>query len=165
MTPIDASRGQAGDALNDLIGLASRETIERQHARAATAARPPAVRYTRERACLVGLGLSAPILLIVLVTNVLGISLVEMMTPSPRPEVARQQAQETLEAVVREIESFHHDYSELPEVLAEVGVPPRGAWAYLKKPDGRYQVVGQMYGQIVTFDSPPRKPVLDEPHQ
>jgi hypothetical protein len=90
MTQIDATRGETRDALNDLIGLASRETIERQHARAAIAAQPPAVRFTRQRAYLVGLGLSVPMLLIVLVTNVLGISLVDMMTPSPTPEVARQ---------------------------------------------------------------------------
>jgi hypothetical protein len=166
MIQIDASRGQTHDVLKDLISLASRETIERDQARAAIAALPPArARFTRERACLVGLGLSVPILLIVLVTNVLGLSLMDLITPAPTPEVARQQAQETLEAVVTEIESFHHDYSELPDVLAEVGVPPRGAWAYLKKPDGRYQVVGQMYGQIVTFDSPPRKLELDAPHQ
>jgi hypothetical protein len=163
MTQIDATRER--DALKDLIGLASRETIERDKARAAVAALPPArARFTRERVCLAGLGLSVPILLIVLVTNVLGMSLMDMITPAPPPEEARQQAQDTLEAVVGEIESFNHDYSELPDVLAEVGVPPRGAWAYLKKSDGRYQVVGQMYGQIVTFDSPPRKPVLDEHH-
>ena len=162
MTQLDSTRGETRDALNDLIGLASRETIERDKARAATAALPPArARFTRERACLVGIGLSVPILLIVLAINVLGISLVEMMTPSPRPEVARQQAQETLDSVVREIESFHHDYSELPSVLAEVGVPSRGTWAYLKKAGERYQVVGQMYGQVVTFDSPPRKAVLE----
>ena len=161
MTQLDSNREVTRDALIDLIGLASRETIERQHARAAVAALPPAVRFTRERACLVGIGLSVPILLIVLVTNVLGISLVEMMTPSPRPEVARQQAQETLDSVVAEIESFHHDYSELPSVLAEVGVPSRGTWAYLQKAGGRYQVVGQLYGQVVTFDSPPRKVVLE----
>lgn len=166
MAHIDASRGETRDALNDLIGLASRETIERDKARAAIAALPPArARVTRKRACLVGLGLSAPILLMVLTTNVLGISLMDLITPAPAPAVARQQAQETLEAVVKEIESFHHDYLELPDVLAEVGVPPRGAWAYLKKPDGRYQVVGQMYGQIVTFDSPPRKLEFDAPHQ
>ena len=153
MPQLDATRGQTRDALNDLIGLASRETVERQHARAAVAALPPAVRVTRERACLLGLGLSVPILLIVLATNVLGLSVVEMLTPSPTPEVARQQAQETLDSVVREIESFHDDYSELPSVLAEVGVPPRGTWAYLRKAGGRYQVVGQMYGQVVTFDS------------
>jgi hypothetical protein len=162
MPQLDATRGQTRDALNDLIGLASRETVERQHARAALAALPPAKRFTRERACLVGLALSVPILLIVLVTNVLGISVIDMMTPSPRPEVARQQARETLDSVVREIESFHHDYRELPSVLAEVGVPSRGTWAYLKKADERYQVVGQMYGQIVTFDSPPRKPLLND---
>jgi hypothetical protein len=163
MAQIDASRGETHDALNDLIGLASRETIDRNQARAAVAALPPArPRFTRERVCLLGLGLSAPILLIVLATNVLGISLMDLITPAPTPAVARQQAQETLDSVVREIESFHHDYSELPSVLAEVGVPARGTWAYLKKADERYQVVGQMYGQIVTFDSPPRKPLLDD---
>ena len=161
MPQLDATRGQTRDALNDLIGLASRETIERQHARAAVAALPPAVRFTRERVCVVGLGLSSPILLIVLATNVLGISLMDLITPAPAPALARQEAQETLDSVVREIESFHHDYSELPSVLAEVGVPSRGTWAYLKKADERYQVVGQMYGQIVTFDSPPRNAVLE----
>ena len=166
MTQIDATRGETHDALSDLISLASRETIERGKARAAIAGLPPArARFTRERACLVGLGLSAPILLIVLVTNVLGISLMDLITPAPPPAIARQQAQETLEAVVKEIESFHHDYAELPTVLAEVGVPSRGTWAYLKKAGERYQLVGQMYGQIVTFDSPPRKLELDAPHQ
>jgi hypothetical protein len=166
MPQLDAPREQTRDALNDVIGLASRETIDRNQARAAVAALPPArARFTRERVCLIGLGLSAPILLVVLVTNVFGRSLMDLITPAPPPAIARQQAQETLDAVVKEIESFHHDYSELPDVLAEVGVPPRGAWAYLKKPGGRYQVAGRMYGQIVTFDSPPRKLEIDAPYQ
>jgi hypothetical protein len=84
-------------------------------------------RLTRERACLIGLGISAPILAIVLVTKVFGVSLIDMITPAPTPEVARHQAQETLQAVVREIESFREDYSELPDVLAEVG--SRRSWA------------------------------------
>jgi hypothetical protein len=166
MPQLDAPREQTRDALNDVIGLASRETIDRNQARAAVAALPPArARFTRERVCLIGLGLSAPILLAVLVTNVFGRSLMDLITPAPPPAIARQQAQETLDAVVKEIESFHHDYSELPDVLAEVGVPRRGVWAYLKKPGGRYQVAGQMYGQIVTFDSPPRKLEIDAPYQ
>ena len=74
---------------------------------------PPRARFTRERVCLVGLVISAPVLALVLVTNVLGISLVGMITPAPTPEVARHQAQETLQALVREIESFREDYSEL----------------------------------------------------
>ena len=84
-----------------------------------------------------------------------------MMTPSPslKSRVNRRGKHSTLWCA---IESFHHDYRELPSVLAEVGVPSRGTWAYLKKSDERYQVVGQMYGQIVTFDSPPRKPLLDD---
>ena len=166
MTPLDATRGQTRDALNDLIGLASRETIDRDQVRAAVAALPPArARFTRERVCLIGLGLSAPMLLVVLVTNVFGISLIDLITPAPPPAIARQQAEETLDAVVKEIESFHHDYAELPDFLAEVGVPPRGVWAYLKKPGGRYQVVGRMHGQVVTFDSPPRKLEIDAPYQ
>jgi hypothetical protein len=166
MTQFAAPREQTQDALDDLVGLASRETIDRDHARAAVAALPPArARFTRERVCLIGLGLSAPILLVVLATNVFGISLVDLVTPAPPPAIAREQAQETLDAVVKEIESFHHDYSKLPDVLAEVGVPARGVWAYSKKPGGRYQVVGQMYGQIVTFDSPPGKLEIDAPYQ
>jgi len=160
MTQADASHGPTRDALKDLISLASHETIQREEARAAIP--PPTVRFTRERACLVGLWISVPVLVIVLAVNVLGQSLVDLITPAPTPEVARQQAQETLQAVVLEIESFREDYSELPDVLAEVGIPHRGAWTYLKQPGGRYQVVGEMYGQVVTFDSSSRKSVLNE---
>jgi len=159
----DPKSAAHGAALNDLIGLASRETIQRQEARAADAALPPPrARFTRERICLLSLLISVPILAVVVATNILGYSLVDLMTPAPTPEVARHMAQETLDGIVKEIESFHHDYSDLPDFLSEVGVPERGRWTYLKKSDGSYQVAGEMFGQVVRFDSPARKVVVDE---
>jgi hypothetical protein len=54
------------------------------------------------------------------------------------------------------------DYSELPDMLSEVGVPSRGTWTYEKKPGGQYIVTGEMYGQVVRYGAPARKVSLDD---
>ena len=159
----DTKRAATNDALNDLINLASREMVQRQEAREVEAALPPPrARSSRERACFISLLVTAPILAIAIATNVLGYSLVDVVTPAPTPEIARQLAQETMQGVVREIESFRHDYSVLPEKLSEVGVPSRGTWTYERKPGGQYIVTGEMYGQVVRYGAPAKKAGLDD---
>jgi hypothetical protein len=159
----DTKHAATSDALNDLINLASRETMQRHEARTVEAALPPPrARFSRERVCFMSLLITAPILAVAIATNVLGYSLVDMVTPAPAPEIARQLVQETMQGVVREIESFRHDYSELPDMLSEVGVPARGTWTYEKKPGGQYIVTGEMYGQIVRYGAPARKAGLDD---
>jgi len=159
----DTQRAANSDALNDLINLASRDTIQRHEARAVEAALPPPrAKFSRERVCFVSLLMTAPMLALLIATNVMGFSLVDMVTPAPTPEIARQLIQETMQDVVREIESFRQDYSELPDLLSEVGVPSRGTWTYEKKPGGQYIVTGEMYGEVVRYGAPAKKAGLDD---
>ena len=60
--------------------------------------------------------------------------------------------------VVNEVESFRHDYSELPSSLAELGTPLDGEWTYTRTSPNHYQIVFTFYGQVVTFDSLKNKP-------
>jgi hypothetical protein len=71
----------------------------------------------------------------------------------PPAAVAREDAQNTLNALVDEIEKFREDYNELPETLVEIGVPSRGKWTYAVYGKEHYQLQGRLYGQSVTFDS------------
>ena len=146
-----------GDQFKDILELASEQTTQLAQARAAGVP-PPASRRLRARGSLIGLVVSVPILAILVVANVWDISLVDLFTPAPTPEIARQLTQDTLDGVVEGIESFRQDYAALPTSLVEVGVPSRGTWTYSKTPGGHYQVVGEMYGQSVTYDSAQRKP-------
>jgi hypothetical protein len=162
MTETGTRSAEVPDPFKELIQLASDQTAQTARERAAIKA--PTVRVSRKRATLVGLVISAPIFATLLVINVWGISLVDMLTPAPAPEIAREQTHSALDEIVDGIESFRHDYDALPERLIEVGVPARGSWAYSRIADDRYQVVGEMYGVVVTFDSSERKAVR-EPHQ
>lgn len=145
---------KATDPFKDIFEQATDQAVELAKARAAgpTAAAP----ISRQRACLAGLVVSAPLFALVLLVNVWDLSLVDLITPRPTPVVAQQQLQVLLDGVVQGIESFRHDYASLPKELVEVGVPARGSWTYSPKPGGRYQVVGSMYGQVVTFNAPER---------
>jgi hypothetical protein len=157
MTEVDPHAAPASEGFKGLIEQASDQT--EQAARERAAIKAPTVPISRKRAGLAGLVVSAPILALLLVTNLWGISLLDLITPDPAPEIAREQAQSLLDDVVQGIESFHQDYEALPEHLVQVGVPSRGTWTYLRKPDDQYQVVGQLYGRVVTFDSSERRPV------
>jgi hypothetical protein len=143
---------KAEDLFKDIFEEATDQA--EQLARARAAAPKPTAPISRERASLVGLVVAAPLFALLLVVNVWDVSLVELVTPRPAPDVARQQAQVLLDDVVQGIESFRHDYERLPQELVEVGVPARGSWTYSPKPRSRYQVVGTLYGEVVTFNSP-----------
>jgi hypothetical protein len=143
---------RAKDPFKDIFEQATDQTVQLARERAAIP--KVAASISRERACLIGLVVTAPLFALLLLVNVWDISPIDLITPSPAPEVARQQAQVVLDGVVEGIESFRHDYATLPKALVEVGVPARGTWTYSLKPGGRYQVVGTMYGQVVRFDSP-----------
>ena len=159
MPDMDPHQVQARDPFKDLIEQASDE--REQAARVRAAIKAPTVPLSRKRACLAGLAVSAPILAILLVTNVWGISIVDLITPAPAPDIVRQQAHILLDDVVQGIEAFREDYEALPDGLVDVGVPSRGTWTYSKKPGGQYRVVGELSGQVVTFDSGSGK-VVDE---
>jgi hypothetical protein len=145
-------RTEQRDPFKDIFQQATDQAAQlaRERAAAPMAAAP----ISRQRASLGGLVVAAPLFALLLVVNVWDISVIDLITPRPTPEVARQQAQVLLDGVVQGIESFRHDYAALPNALVEVGVPERGSWTYALKPGGRYQVVGAMYGQVVTFNSP-----------
>ena len=147
-----AERTAPRDPFKDIFEQATDQTAQLARERAAAPMAAPPV--SRQRASLGGLVVAAPLFALLLVINVWDVSLIDLITPRPAPEVARQQAQVLLDGVVQGIESFRHDYAALPNALVEVGVPARGSWSYSLRPGGRYQVVGTLYGQIVTFDSP-----------
>jgi hypothetical protein len=142
----------AQDPFKDIFEQATDQAAALARDRAAA---PEAVApISRQRACLAGLVVTAPLFALLLLVNVWDLSLADLITPRPTPEVARQQVQILLDGVVRGIDSFRHDYARLPKELVEVGVPARGTWTYSPQPGGRYQVVGTMYGQVLTFNSP-----------
>ena len=147
-----AERTEQRDPFKDIFEQATDQAAQlaRERAAAPMAAAP----ISRQRASLGGLVVAAPLFALLLVVNVWDIALIDLITPRPTPEVARQQAQVLLDGVVQGIESFRHDYAVLPKALVEVGVPERGSWTYSLEPGGRYQVVGTMYGQVVTFTTP-----------
>lgn len=147
-----AEQTAAKDPFKDIFEQATDQAVQLERERKAVPQATASI--SRERACLVGLVLTAPLFALLLLVNVWDMSPVELITPRPAPAVARQQVQVLLDGVVQGIESFRHDYASLPKALVEVGVPARGSWTYSPKPGGRYQVVGTMYGQIVIFDSP-----------
>jgi hypothetical protein len=146
-----AERTQQRDPFKDIFEQATEQAAQlaRERAAAPMAAAP----ISRQRVSLGGLVLAAPLFALLLLVNVWDISLIDLLTPRPAPEVARQQAQVLLDGVVQGIESFRHDYATLPKALVEVGVPERGSWTYSPKPGGRYQVVGTLHGQVISFNS------------
>ena len=148
------------DEFKDIIATAKEDTLDRARARAE--APPEAVPVSRQRASLGGLIITLPILAVLVAINVWDISLTDLFTPAPSPEIARHQAKALLDDVVSGIDRFQYDYHALPDALVEVGVPAQGTWTYTKLPGGLYQVAGRMYGQAVTFTSTERKQ-FDEP--
>ena len=60
---------------------------------------------------------------------------------------------QTLDAMVKRIDSFHDDYDALPTNLAEVGLPPQGDWTWAPRGAGQYSVTVKMFGQSLTFDT------------
>ena len=147
-----SERTGARDPFKDLFEQATDQDKELARARAAMPNSNAPI--SRERACLGGLILTAPLLALLILVNVWAISPIDLITPNPPPDVARQLAKGVLDGVVQGIESFRHDYETLPKELVEVGVPQRGSWTYSLEPGGRYHVSGTMYGQVVRFDSP-----------
>jgi hypothetical protein len=147
-----AEQTAAKDPFEDLFKEATDQAVELARSRAALPKATASI--SRERACLGALVVTAPLFVLVLLVNVWDMSPVDLITPRPTAEVARRQVQGLLDDVVQGIESFRHDYASLPKALVEVGIPARGSWTYSPEPGGRYQVVGTLYGQVVTFDSP-----------
>ena len=136
--------------------LAESAITERETVRAARIAVPS--RVTRERVVYVALALAVPILLGVLLATFAWQPLMALFEPAPSPAMARQQAQEMLDALVGEVDAFRRDYDVLPATLVEVGVPPRGQWSYTAFGDAHYKIECSCYGQIVRFDSTLAKP-------
>ena len=149
----------------DILNQATNEAAHHARVRAESEQIQAAPRVTRKRAVAGALVVAVPVLALLLAVNVFDVSLVDLMTPTPSPDVARRQTQEALDAMVQEIEGFRKDYAELPERLAEVAAPSQGQWTYARRPGGQYQVVLEMYGQVATFDSAKGKQVIDEPRR
>jgi hypothetical protein len=144
----------------DILNQASEETARRAQARAAA---PPVSLVTRARLVGCALAIAVPVLATFLAVNVFDVSVTDLITPAPAPAIALGQTQAALDAMVKEIEAYRKDYEELPEHLVEVAAPSKGNWTYSRNPSGQYQVVLEMYGQVVTFDSTQSKQVIDEP--
>jgi hypothetical protein len=108
--------------------------------------------FSRKRVVLVALIVALPVLGLLVLLNVTGQSLDELLQPDPPPELGLQRAQEALDAVVRRVRVYREDYSELPESLAEVGAH-EGDWTYDKESAGHYRIRLKLYGQVVTYNS------------
>jgi hypothetical protein len=153
------STSRQGD-FKDILDQASKETVHRDQVRAAIPTTVPGV--TRKRSVAGAFAVAIPVLAILLAVNVFNVSLMELITPAPSPEVARRQAQEALDSVVKGIETFRKDYEELPERLIEVASPEQGQWTYTRKSGGHYQVRLALHGQVLNFDSAQSAKVNDE---
>jgi hypothetical protein len=156
--PPESSSRQAD--FQNILKQASEETAHRARVRASA---PPVARVTRARVVTVALIIAVPVLAAFMAVNVFEVSLVDLITPAPAPAVALSQTRAALDAMVQEIEGYRTDYAELPERLVEVAPPSKGNWTYSRKPGGQYQVILEMYGQVVTYDSAQSKQVAGEP--
>jgi hypothetical protein len=112
---------------------------------------------TRQRYVQIALAVSIPVLAIILLVSFAGPFLASLFEIPPPPAVARQEAQEVLDALVGDIEGFRKDFSEVPKALVQVGVPERGRWSYTVLGTGRYRVQGALFGEAVSFTSPERQ--------
>src|SRR6185295_5064919 len=148
-TEPDSSSRQAD--FQDILNQASNEAADSARVRADVASRVPQV--TRKRTVTGALAVAVPVLALLVAINVFDVPILDLLTPTPSPAVARRQSQEALDAMVKEIEGFREDYEELPERLAEVALPSQGTWTYSRTPGGHYQVALELHGQVVTFDS------------
>jgi len=143
-----SGRSEAEDILNQ----ASQEILERDRQRAE---RKPVDATRRSQApSLIGLVVAIPVLIVVAIPSFTDWSWRSLFETRPPAAVAREEAQKALNSLVGEVEGFRKDYHELPESLAEVGLPPRGRWKYSVSGDGRYTLSGSLYGQSVSFESP-----------
>jgi hypothetical protein len=141
--------------------LADRAIVEQRVAREKRIADAPPP-DDRQRNVRVALAVAVPILIAVLVVTFAWEPLVTLFESAPPPPAARLQAQETLDALVGQIDSFLKDYSHLPATLVEVGVPPHGRWSYTPSGNTQYTVSGTLFGQDVSFDSA-RRPAGERP--
>jgi hypothetical protein len=146
------------DQVMELAEEVREETAEREKLRAERAVVQGKPSQVRQRATLIALVVSVPVLAILLVANLEGGSLMTLLTPAPSPDVARQQGQQALGLVVRNIEGFREDHKKLPDNLMMVGIPPHGEWTYTKLAGGHYQVALRESGQVLRFDSHQAKP-------
>lgn len=147
--------GSRGDA-EDIVNQASQEIRERDRQRAER--KPVDASRRGQTAPLIGLIVAIPVLIVVLMPNFTDWSWRSLFEPRLPPLVAREEAQKTLHSLVLEVESFRADYHQLPESLAEIGLPQRGRWNYSLKEGGRYAVTGNLYGETVSFESPAPAP-------
>jgi hypothetical protein len=139
-------------AAEEVLHQASQEILERERQRAERKAVGAPRRG--QGAALIGLIVAIPVLLVVMLPNFTDWSWRSLFETRPPAGVAREEAQKALNSLVGEVEGFRKDYHELPESLAEVGLPSRGRWKYSVTGDGRYTLTGSMYGQSVSFESP-----------
>jgi hypothetical protein len=139
-------------AAEDLVNQASQDIRERDRERAAR--KPVDPTRSGQRASLIGLIVAFPVLVVVLIPNFTDWSWRSLFETRPPAAVAREEAQKILNALVVEVEGFRTDYDQLPESLAEIGLPEHGRWSYSVRGDGKYSLTGSLYGQTVNFESP-----------
>lgn len=102
-----------------------------------------------------------PVLAVLLLSNLAGVSFDGFLRPRPSPTLARRQAEQALSLVVADLRAFVEDYDELPESRAEIGVPIDAVWRYTVTTESHFRVGVTWHGQHTEFESwrrPPRMP-------
>ena len=149
---------QSNAIASQVAELANAAVVEKTHRQKASAERRKQTAkvdawLSKDRMVLIAFLLALPLLALVVTVNVMDKSLAELFTSKPGPQVSQQLAQESLDAMVKRIDSFHDDYDALPTNLAEVGLPPQGDWTWAPRGAGQYSVTVKMFGQSLTFDT------------
>lgn len=160
MTEPPTKPTEVQESANEIFALAGEENQERE--RVSVKREQARSVFTRERVVLASLVAGIPILVVLVLINIVGLSFGQWLETRPSPAAAQQEAQDTLNTLVIDIEAFRKDYNELPESLVEIGVPARGQWSYSVSGPNNYRVQGTLYGQRVSFDGSAAKRLMKD---
>jgi hypothetical protein len=134
------------------IGEAMVDLTQREEARARLI--PDRAKATRARVVRVCVLITVSVAASLVLANQWRPSLFAALLAAQSSPASRQQAEDALRVVVNDVQTFRADYAELPESLAEVGLPVEGQWTYSKKPGERFQLVVILGGHVATFNGP-----------
>lgn len=141
----------------ELAGLVMDDVDRKTLAAAQQTPAPPGQR--RRRSVGAALGFALPLLVLVLLLQFGAGPLGTYFEQPLPPQQARQQAQDALDTVVTDLLYFLEDFEELPEALAEIGVPLDGDWTYTVTGADQFTLTLAWHGEVVGFSSADRQAV------